>query len=244
MRPLLENFIYIKKLNVVFVYVPKVACTNWKCILRYLSEQNDYLNPALAHDRKRSGLTYVSDLPEKEDILNSSNAKKYSFVRNPYSRALSAYRNKIEPFDIGSRSMIDQDFWSKTYQEIRAEVKEMFDSDYVDFLHFLKWLKCSDHFMVNNEHWLPQSDILGEDRVKYDFIGRMENMPMDSDYLLNLLACDLKFPSQADVSFPGTNSSNQLDEYYSYEAKQLVNELYERDFINFNYKMDKQCRTQ
>jgi hypothetical protein len=51
------NFIYMEKQSFIFVYNPKVACTNWKCILRYINgHKEDYLSARIAHNKELSGL--------------------------------------------------------------------------------------------------------------------------------------------------------------------------------------------
>ena len=98
-----ENFIWVKSRSLVFVYVPKVACTNWKCVMRYLEGYEDYLDSRKAHDRKLGGLTYLSQCEDRDRILADTNIPKFSFVRNPYTRILSAYLNKVRPFALDGR---------------------------------------------------------------------------------------------------------------------------------------------
>jgi hypothetical protein len=35
--------IYLQERRLIFVYVPKVACTNWKSIMRYMQGSDDYV---------------------------------------------------------------------------------------------------------------------------------------------------------------------------------------------------------
>ncbi|MFT4851511.1 MAG: hypothetical protein ACI83B_004077 [Sediminicola sp.] len=47
----------MEKQSFIFVYNPKVACTNWKCILRYINgHKEDYLSARIAHNKELSGL--------------------------------------------------------------------------------------------------------------------------------------------------------------------------------------------
>src|SRR5918911_536886 len=89
-RMLLENFIVLKDRAFVFAYVPKVACTNWKSIMRYVNGAQDYLDAQKAHDRKAAGLVYLNTLPphESESLLRSPDVARYTFIRNPYTRTL------------------------------------------------------------------------------------------------------------------------------------------------------------
>jgi hypothetical protein len=232
----LSNFIYLKKKKFLFAYVPKVACTNWKCIFRYIEGYNDYLDSSLAHDRKNSGLTYLSNVSQATSILGYSEVSKYTFVRNPYSRVLSAYRNKVESFNDKNSGMHSQDFWLKVYNMIKSETAPVRKDTSVSFSDFLWWLENSKHPFAANEHWCSQSSILHPNEVEYDFIGKFETIDQDAKWLLNKIECDLDFPTQKQVNFPGTNSSVLIDKYYDKNLYSAVNKIYTDDFENFNYE--------
>ena len=232
----LENFIYLQKQNIIFAYVPKVACTNWKCIFRYLEGHKDYLDNQLAHDRKNSGLIYLSECQNKDELLADKGIKKLSFVRSPKSRILSAYRNKIEPYALGARDTdIENDFWAKVYSIIHTEIHQGNSQEKVSFYDFLIWLESSTHSYVKNEHWLPQYQLVSPDKIDYDFIGRFEDIEEDAKILLNKLDCDITFPSQKDVRFPGTGASQLVENYFTEEISLLVERLYQKDFEFFSY---------
>ena len=79
----------------IFAYVPKVACTSWKSLLRRQLGYSDWPDGALAHDRQASGLTFVNTRKEFE-FFNSDFRPKLAMTRNPYTRIFAAYRDKIE----------------------------------------------------------------------------------------------------------------------------------------------------
>lgn len=223
----------MEKQNFVYVYVPKVACTNWKGILRHLMGHENYLDPVLAHDKANGGLIYLNNRNDSQAILTNPDIQKFSFIRNPYTRVLSAYRNKIEPFNKGDSEPGDRNFWHQIFSLIRDET----NSEDVNFLCFLTWLKHSDSFHAKNEHWMPQHQILNPQSTKYDFIGRFENIGADSAKLLKLMNCDLSFPTQKDVKFPGTFAGKHMETYYDAPTRELVQELYADDFHFFDYKL-------
>lgn len=228
----LSNFIYLRSKNFTFAYVPKVACTNWKCIFRYLNGAENYLDSGLAHDRQNSGLTYLNNVENAQAILEDENVKKFTFVRDPYSRVLSAYRNKVEPFNNVENSMHAQDFWNSVYLKIQEETDSKAE---VTFSTFLGWLLHSEHHFAKNEHWCPQSHIVHPERVKFDYIGKFENIEKDAAFILDEIGCDLKFPTQKQVKFPGTNATSLVDQYYKADDINKVNALFADDFKNFNY---------
>ncbi|MFT4851069.1 MAG: hypothetical protein ACI83B_003633 [Sediminicola sp.] len=231
------NFIYMEKQNFIFAYNPKVACTNWKSIMRYLNGGDDYLSAALAHDRTRSGLTFLSEIGEPLKYLQDPKVPKYAFVRNPYSRVLSAYLNKIEPYVLGSRGAGDDNtYFYKVFCEIdNYRLENLIEIQKVNFYCFLSWLANVENFHTANEHWRPQVELLRVKDVDFDFVGKLENIIQDAPELLNKMGCDITFPSQKDVRFAPTKANEKLDNYYKKQERQLVEMIYQEDFVFFSY---------
>lgn len=234
-----RNFIYLKEYKFLFCYVPKVACTNWKCLFRKLIGFDNYLNAGIAHSRSDSGLIYLNDVDEPQAILQDNNVGKYCFTRDPYSRILSAYLNKVDRFNRKPQASSD-DYFFKVYNSIK-ELMQL--SGEITFLDFLSWLDIArekrlfGHF---DEHWRNQVEILCFDEISYDFIGRFENIQEHSDTFFNLINVDLEFPSQKDVGFPATKASDKMKRYYTEEAIEIVNKLYFEDFQKLGfYKIKK-----
>lgn len=233
---MLTNFIYSKKAGIVFAYVPKVACTNWKCILRYLDGHVDYLDPKIAHDRNRSGLAYLSSLPNAAELLSDPDVPKLTCVRNPYTRALSAYLNKVKRFAFDNASPECDPYFHMIYQKMDAFQKSTHpDLPGVTFGCFLDWLESSGDPLVENEHWVPQTSIIGKGEVKFAYIGRIESIEIDAPILLQRMGCDIAFPSQKAVSFPPTHAGNLLQNYYLDEERERVRRIYAADFECLGY---------
>src|SRR5699024_1722017 len=83
--------------KVIFCPVPKVACTNWKMTFRRAAGFSNDKNIDI-HDRRWNGLTYLRDRRNimRFIYLMSPKYTRAVFVRNPWTRILSAYRDKIE----------------------------------------------------------------------------------------------------------------------------------------------------
>tara|TARA_B110000046_G_C13019699_1_gene410441 strand:- start:167 stop:3526 length:3360 start_codon:yes stop_codon:yes gene_type:complete len=236
------NFIYMEKQSFIFVYNPKVACTNWKCILRYINgHKEDYLNSSIAHNQELSGLCFISELSNPSDILSSSGVKKYSFVRSPYTRVLSAYLNKIEPYIEETRSANDDNsYFYRVYCNVENyRIKNFPAEKQVNFFCFLHWIQNVEDTYTLNEHWLSQTALLRLDKVSYDFIGRFETLEQDAKMLLTKIECDVEFPSQSKIQFAPTNANEKIKKYYSEREVELVNNIYAHDFDALGYEIVK-----
>lgn len=234
MKPF-NNLIFNEERSFVFAYLPKVACTNWKCLLRRASGAEDWLDTALAHDPTKSGLRYVDPgLEDDRNLLASSAVAKYTMVRNPYTRILSAYLNKIESRK--SRKIRKRDgFFDSLFFEVDTwrtsqGIREL------DFGAFLRWLQQSESSLARNEHFAPQTDLLRSDTISYDLIGRFEAIERDSSVLLRAMGMDVRFPSQEDVRFPATRAETKLQAHYGDAEREIVADLYASDFLTLGYR--------
>lgn len=238
MAPTFRNFIYNAERGFIFAYVPKVACTNWKSLLRYMAGHEDWLDNKLAHDKVNGGLRYL-DLDGKDsDILHDRTIRKYAMVRDPYSRVLSAYLNKVEDLMPPRPMTAGEDHFSKVVRDIDAFRRKHLDQDrYPDitFEVFLLWLRDSGSWFTKDEHWAPQVTLLRQPEIKFDFIGRLENLAEDAPKILEDMGCDRGFPSQKDVNFAPTEATDKMLYYYTDEICAIVADLYAADFDVLDY---------
>lgn len=223
-----------------FAYVPKVACSNWKCIMRYLEGYENYLDTAFAHSRRLSGLRYINKEPEKLKILFDRQVKKFACVRDPYSRILSAYLNKVESRLLSGNNFPPEDFFLKIVSDIQDFWRDNLPtSEYpkISFEVFLLWIRDSNSYFTQDEHWRPQSELLCIDSVNFNFIGRFETLAVDAQHILSEMNCDIPFPSQKNIKFAPTNANAKIGDYYSPAAINILNEIYAPDFANLNYTL-------
>ena len=158
-----------------------------------------------------------------QDIPNQT--FKFTFVRNPYSRILSAFLNKI--IQNPKEEFLKSQFLNSVGVNFKVE------DNIRTFLFFLKFL--SNWKGLSEEHVQPQHLIAQPDLIKYDFIGRFESLHDDYKYLQKKLEIDLPFPTHKDVHFPPTHATDLLNKYYSKEALEIVERIYEKDFQTFGY---------
>jgi hypothetical protein len=236
-----NNFIYNAERGFIFAYVPKVACTGWKSILRYMAGHENWLNQKLAHDRVNGGLRYLDLNGPDAALLQDPGIRKFAMVRDCYSRTLSSYLNKVHsrlparPKEPGEDTfqMITRiiDTWrSKNleparYTEVNLEV-------------FLLWIRDSGDPRSKNGHWESQAVMLRQPEVKFDILGRFENFSHDAAKILQAMECDVDFPTQKQTKFAPTNAGDKVKQFYTPASRALVDELFAKDFKTFGYSQN------
>ncbi len=235
-----RNFIHNPEHGFIFAYVPKVACTNWKSVLCYMEGKTDWLDQRVVHDPDRSGLHYLGHDQFAQDLCADPTVKRYAMVRDPYSRSLSAYLDKIER-NIG---LIGKPFQGDYFQFVAEDVERFrrFRLDTVaypavSFELYLLWLRDGGSRFTGDEHWARQVDLLRHPTVAFDFIGRFESFSSDSEKLLALMGCDQPLPSREMLNFPATKAAEKLATYFTPLAQSLVEQVYAADFAAFNYPL-------
>ena len=218
------RFIVIEKLKFVFCFIPKVSCTAWKCVLYSAENQGEV---ALRPHRKRL-FSWLKDynVTARKEILK--NYYKAMFVREPFERLASAYRDKVNYLWF-KRFVIP----NKTTEQLRKEAA-------VPFSTFIKSVLSSnastfpERGYIEDQHWRPYERICPCE-IDYDFIGHFENLGEEAPQLLKIIGVDdyVTFPEY----HPSKTTSHVID-YYSQLTKDEIlqlGRLFELDFKLFGY---------
>jgi hypothetical protein len=209
----------------VFVEVPKAGCTVVKRVLQH-SERDGAPEPKQqsVHDRSTSPLgAPIRDRFDLDEVFGDGPYFRFGFVRNPYSRALSCYLEKIAGHQ-----------WLR---DLRLPRLGLDPKDDVSFGQFLT-LVAEQPLAEMDIHWAPQHYLLSLDRVTYGFLGRFESFQRDLDAVVTQLGIDTPPDLQRTPTLHITNASARLREYYDDESVELVRHVYRGDFERLGYGID------
>lgn len=236
--PSLEHSIWIKGLDLAFVYIPKVACTSWKI---YFSRALGLETPkgyADIHSGQQLPLPYVSgmDSDQQQIFINKIRAgciEVVSILREPRERILSAYIDKIynhsNPNSYFSLEVIPS---VKKYAKLQGR-KEL------SLELFLGWLAESNSPHSKNDHWLPMSCLLGlaEDGKPSDSwkFWTMLQMHQAHQYLNQRLGVSILLPTSQELgSRKSTESHSKVDSAFSADAQRQFETLYQQDILLYD----------
>jgi len=186
--------------DAIYITLPKCANTSIK--ERILEKTN---NPRMTFRELRK---------------EKNNKFIFTFVRNPYDRIMSLYKDKILNKNVG-KNKIKKNKLDKLGKNIQ-EIPSLSFKDFVDLICIIPD-KFSDY------HFESMTSILNRNKVKCNFIGKVENINEDwrkISMLLNLT----KNLSQRN------KTQKEKKKYYTKELKEKVYQRYKEDFINFNYE--------
>jgi hypothetical protein len=180
-----------------FVYcpVPKVVCSNLKKAILKIAGFDEI------HDHPPNGYscnvhnniyecvdiecTFRLNRGEVFRILEGNDYFKFAFVRNPWSRLVSVYLNKIVSNYVGHLARREELI-------IRIQNRHNLGKDLdkrITFRQFVVYVFEQDDMQLD-DHWRPQSCFIGHHN--FDFIGKFENIQADLNYVNSKLGVNLE----------------------------------------------------
>ena len=209
-----RRYFYSPKYHFAYLRIPKSA--NSTLVMTLCEAIARHEGSALDLDRGFDGSRLAKKMskdgfyPFIINELRGAATFRFTFVRNPFTRVLSAYLDKIaEPQGV-------------FLQDMGLDVQTL------TFLEFLQRLDTG--FLNANPHWAPQAAMFNH--AKFDFIGRVENLESGMAHVLQRIfgtAGALLATKQAGRR----NTGALLKQHYGDVERHLVRKLYAHDFDQF-----------
>jgi Sulfotransferase family/Methyltransferase domain len=216
----------------MYVEVPKAACTSFKTLLRRLEGlppidpfQGRYpeVTRAMAvHDRRLFGMPALTsfDSASQERILCAPDFLRFAIVRNPYTRLVSTWRDKVrlcapgyEPFQARLRGGVPGRFTP---------------ANLISFAEFLGVIE-GENLTLCNPHWRRQVDLLFFPALNLNLVAQLEHI----DEALARFLAHAGFPQ--DQAVPEINRTSGDGDAYDQALADRVHALYAADFAAFGY---------
>lgn len=219
-RSFLENAIhYIPATQVVYIQNAKAACSSIKKTMWLSLSEYPYDAGRGPHERGHSPFCRsLEDIEAHRDGFDA--AHFFSVVRNPYSRTLAAYLDKVgrRPRD----SAVWYPFASRHRLSSDAELS---------FGEFLR-LVVSDEPTLLDQHFAPQYVNTLAPFLTLDFVGRME-VPGELDGFMRARGMGMRAHQPH-----STGAAQRVAQMYGPREIEIVADYYARDFELFGYSID------
>ena len=212
--------------GLAYMETPKVACT---AIKQYMQDKaadpEAGLLPADVHDRGNSPLPMASTLPPAlQRTLLLGAARRFSFTRNPYTRVLSAYLDKLVANEWErARHLPRLGFGPKARPTL---------------LQVLRALKAQPEHS-RDIHFARQCRLLLAGDVAYDFLGSFETFAADFQRMkTQFYGDDDPNPYRRIGMRHATGAGEKVAQYFGAEEIALVQDLFVGDFELLGYSTD------
>lgn len=191
---------YPNKHKCIFIHIPKAAGT---------SVTNALFGPVSRH------VPYFEY--ERANPSKFTKYYKFTFVRNPWDRLLSAYIFLKK----GGLNEMDR-AWAEE-NLARFESFEQFVVEWVNEENVWSWA-----------HFIPQYHFVCDKSgaMKMDFVGRQENIDKDFDVIKKQLGLEVELPVLNQTRVRSHHES------YTEETREIVARVYARDIELFNYEFN------
>jgi hypothetical protein len=241
----------------VYAYVPKAACTSlklWMATVEGLLPEGGvpnvpggvhaFLPPICALDRMPAGHAH--------GILKNHGWFKFAFVRNPLSRLVSAYLDKVVPAKPTAAELIRRGqqgdkqaaWWQRLLGRVRIDKEKS-----LTFRQLARQLLRERPDSLD-EHFRPQHLLLAG--LPLDFVGKVENIAADFAAVQRRLDTNVALAHKKQQAYAGADGEFVADwpasafrdgsphphwrRFYSPEVLANVFEFYREDFVSFSYR--------
>lgn len=208
-----------KAANIVYLNNPKVGCSSVKDNLWRAVSPDTHSEQADVHDLDASPFENVL---AGQDWISDANV--FSFVRNPFSRIVSAYLNKIAGREPG--------VWDWFIQ--RYDLKEDAEVSFVEFLSIIQ----KDAVELLDPHWRPQHLNIMYPFIRPNIVGHLENMDDELPMVISkYLSVEMKKATRKVAH--KTNAKSLVSEFFEDpKAYKITKKVFEKDFEYFGYSED------
>lgn len=229
------SFVSLDK-RYMYYEVPKAACTQMKEVLRtvegappiklFTDDTWETRRDMFIHGRSNVPLPSLVDLDDQtqQEVLESPDFLRMTVVRNPYTRLISAWRNRVllcEPFD------------RDVYLKVKGGLPGVRHKSLVSFEEFLEYVQTECDLQTCDPHWRLQVDHIFHPALNFSYIAKLKNLDAGLHHFEQHLGISDSLPAD------GKNASAPVGSAaYTPELAEKVYGLYRPDFEILGYKRD------
>ncbi|XP_051978821.1 carbohydrate sulfotransferase 8-like [Xyrauchen texanus] len=226
--------------KLLYCEVPKAGCSNWKRVLMVLQG----LAPStgeIQHDEVHYGnhLKRLDSFDHKGIIKRLKTYTKVLFLREPFERLVSAFRDKFE----SPNSYYHPVFGKPIISRYRSNATQfaLRTGAGVTFKEFIQYLLDVHRPVGMDIHWETVGQLCSPCLLNYDFIGKFETLEEEANFLLRSIGApsNLTFPSFKDRNPNAERTSSQITRRYFAQLnaieRQRAYDFYYMDYLMFNY---------
>jgi Sulfotransferase family len=228
----LSHIDVLPRQRVVYLCIPKCASTTIRMALSAMIGHGE-VSSEQVHLRRQSGLRSPKQVGASTfyRLVKDESALRFSFVRNPYDRLVSAWADKFQDKPLAAGDPI-VDIYLEQRRAMDLPLPKSADEtlSFADFVHFTA--ATADRRI--DVHWQSQDDILNVPGIAFDFIGKLESFDQDFARVIEHVGASSAAAAAINARFNKSRHRPWRD-YYTGALAAEVYRTYERDFDRLGY---------
>lgn len=229
-----------KRHPIVYCSIPKAGCTTIKHLMYYIDNGAYYPDQLAIHNDPEALLWAKSS--DREAYIRAMESRKitFTFVREPFARAYSAFNEKIY-FESRYSFPRFRNILTQEYGAVFPGPGETSTSTQHgdNFLKFLTLVRDGLQEPVRSKwdpHWAPQAQLIGmfQRYIAIDLIGRLEAFASGVNYIFE--RGQVRQPVDLSMRFnEGPKPPYRLHDIMTPAILEALLDLYGEDVANFGY---------
>ena len=226
-----RTFSIIPSSKLVYIAVQKAGCTSIRAAIG--RDANGGKAVGNVHSAEHSGIPGIREfgVSKFRQLLADEEVFVFTFVRNPFSRITSLYTDKIGPVPLGENNPFMNGLRRSLKKSALRNLDQNAPMPFEDYVEHV----CETCHKRVNLHWNLMSDIIPNDLVRIDHVGKLESFEADMQPVLDRM--HHRKPARQDLSKPRNVSRNELKKTVVWDSASVekVIAAYSRDFERFSY---------
>ncbi|XP_059337500.1 carbohydrate sulfotransferase 8 isoform X1 [Ammospiza nelsoni] len=228
------------KYRVLYCEVPKAGCSNWKRVLMVLNGLASSTKD-IQHNTVHYGnyLKRLDGFDHKGIYHRLSTYTKMLFIREPFEKLVSAFRDKFEHPNNYYHPVFGKAIIAR--YRVNATKEALRTGSGVKFKEFIQYLLDVHRPVGMDIHWDHVNRLCSPCLIDYDFVGKFESMEEDANFFLHLIGApqNLTFPKFKDRHSDEERTTTKITQQYfaqlSPSQRQQSYDFYYMDYLMFNY---------
>lgn len=204
----------------IYLYIPKVACSSIKKICAELLGKKAGKGEEIEEIHK----VRFPSAPKYKLLRQYGHYFKFAFVRNPWDRLVSCYRDKVR-FDPGHVYERYENGFDAYFRQLGINRADLTFPDFVELVANLSDEDADAHF--RSQSWFLHD---ADNRFLPDYVGRFENLSKDFEHVAQILNLKQTIPHLRKTKHA------PYTEWYTDTTRQLVAKRYAHDIGLFGYQ--------
>ena len=257
--------------DILWCPVFKAGTTTWRHNLLDLSHLTEEEKASVRKEYEKDAINLLQPLTKKilsqsYEKLATEKTKSFMIVRHPFTRLVSAFRDKLEQYHKGADGDYTKDFYYEKFGKLmvgkhRNASLEKFGEDFFSeannfgtpvmpatgmrtkgmptFWEFAQYLKETVTPMMD-QHWMPMSAYCAPCKINYKYIVKFEELGEEGRHLGRILNPEAVLDHDKKYHVIGGDEQDELTaKYFSMLDPEDVTDLYKiyaDDFDMFGYE--------